>query len=44
MAQIAHIAARLDTTLRWDPVAETFPGHSAANALLSRPARAPWAV
>jgi len=44
MAQIAHIAARLDTTLRWDPVAEIFPGHSEANALLSRPARAPWAV
>ena len=44
MAHIAYIAARLDTTLRWDPVTETFPGRPEANALLTRPARAPWAV
>lgn len=44
MAQIAYIAARLDTKLRWDPVAEKFPGHDEANAMLSRPMRAPWKI
>jgi hypothetical protein len=44
MAQIAYIAARLDTKLKWDPVAERFPGHDEANAMLSRPMRAPWKI
>lgn len=44
MAQIAYIAARLDTKLSWDPVAERFPGHDEANAMLSRPMRAPWKI
>jgi myo-inositol 2-dehydrogenase / D-chiro-inositol 1-dehydrogenase len=44
MAQIAYIAARLDTKLRWDPVAEKFPGNDEANAMLSRPMRAPWKI
>lgn len=30
--------------LRWDPVKEEFVGDSEANALLKRPARAPWVV
>lgn len=42
MAQIAYIAARLDTKLKWDPVAEIFPSHDEANAMLTRPMRAPW--
>lgn len=42
MAQIAYIAAKLQTKLRWDPVAEQFPGNDAANRLLARPLRGPW--
>jgi predicted dehydrogenase len=38
----ADIAMRLGRKVRWDPVAEEFPGDEAANRLLARPLRAPW--
>jgi predicted dehydrogenase len=40
----ADIAMRLKRKLRWDPVAEEFPGDERANRLLARPMRAPWRV
>ena len=40
----ADIAMRLKRKLRWDPVAEEFPGDERANQLLARPMRAPWRV
>ena len=39
---LAHAAMKTGRTLKWDPKAETFPGDAAANALLSRPQRAPY--
>jgi hypothetical protein len=33
-----------DRHLKWDPVAERFHGDDEANARLSRPMRAPYAV
>ena len=44
MAQIGHIAVQLGKRLRWDPAAEAFVGCEAANALLNRPHREPYAV
>jgi len=44
MCQIGQIAASLGKRLKWDPAAEQFIGHDAANALLTRPHRAPWQV
>jgi hypothetical protein len=38
----ADIAMRLGRKVRWDPVAEEFPGDDEANRLLARPMRAPW--
>jgi hypothetical protein len=35
---------RAKRRLRWDPVAERFRNDDAANALLSRPQRAPYVV
>lgn len=40
LAQIAILTG--GRKLRWDPVAECFPDDPAANALLSKPLRAPW--
>lgn len=42
LGHLVHIACRLECSLRWDPVRETFPGHDAANRLLARATRAPW--
>jgi hypothetical protein len=39
---IAEISIRLKRPLKWDPKAEQFAGDPEANALLTRPMRAPW--
>ncbi len=39
---LGHAAMKTGRTLKWDPQAETFPSDAAANALLSRPQRAPY--
>ncbi|PSJ40430.1 Gfo/Idh/MocA family protein [Allosphingosinicella deserti] len=39
-----HIAMKTGRRLRWDPKAERFLGDDAANAMLSRPQRAKYAV
>ena len=44
IAQIGFIASKLGRKLQWDPVAEKFIGNEAANRMLSRPMRGPWAV
>jgi predicted dehydrogenase len=42
LGQIAHIAIQRAKRLAWDPQAERFTNDDGANALLSRPCRAPW--
>jgi predicted dehydrogenase len=37
-----HIAMKVDRKLHWDPIAERFKNDDAANAMLSRPMRAPY--
>jgi predicted dehydrogenase len=44
MCQLAHIAAQLGRTLKWDAAAERVLGDGEANALLARPYRAPWGL
>lgn len=39
-----HIAMKLKRRLRWDPARERFIGDAEANAMLSRPQRAPYTV
>jgi predicted dehydrogenase len=39
---VAHIAMRLGRKLRWDPLRERFRDDDEANAMLSRPQRAPY--
>lgn len=39
-----HIAMKAGRRLRWDPAAERFVGDDAANAMLSRPQRAPYTL
>jgi predicted dehydrogenase len=39
---LAHSAMRLKRTLKWDPAQEVFLNDAEANALLSRPQRAPY--
>ena len=41
---IHHIAMRANRKLYWDPVKERFKNDDAANALLSRPQRSPYAT
>lgn len=41
---IGNIAMRLGRKLAWDPVKEEFPGDGEANAMRSRPMRAPWTL
>jgi hypothetical protein len=41
---LGNIAMRLGRKLQWDPVQEEFPGDAEANALRSRPMRAPWTL
>lgn len=44
LGNVADVALRLGRKLKWDPAAECFVGDDEANAMLSRPARAPWTV
>lgn len=44
ICHLANIGYRLRRELRWDPMSERFAEDAAANALLSRTPRAPWAV
>jgi predicted dehydrogenase len=39
-----HVAMKTGRTLRWDPVRERFHDDDAANAMLSRPQRWPYAI
>jgi predicted dehydrogenase len=39
-----HIAMKVDRTLHWDPTRERFRNDDDANAMLSRPQRAPWGL
>ena len=39
---IGAIAMQLGRPLKWDPIAEVFPGDAEANALRSRPQRDDW--
>ena len=41
---LGWIAMKLGRKLKWDPVNERFDGDDAANALLSRPERAPYGI
>ncbi|HQA00512.1 MAG TPA: gfo/Idh/MocA family oxidoreductase, partial [Phycisphaerae bacterium] len=42
VCHLGNIAMQLGRPLKWDPVKEQFIDDDAANALLSRPMRAPW--
>ena len=42
LAHLGNIAMKLQQDLDWDPEAEKFPDHEAANLMLSRPMRSPW--
>ncbi len=42
VCHLANIAIRLGRKLKWDPKAEQFQNDESANAMLSRPMRAPW--
>jgi myo-inositol 2-dehydrogenase / D-chiro-inositol 1-dehydrogenase len=42
VCHLANIALKLGRKLRWDPAAERFENDAEANAMLSRPMRAPW--
>ena len=45
IAHIGNIGLRLGRTdLKWDPVAERFPNDAAANGMLQREWRKPWAI
>lgn len=44
VCHVANIAMQLKRKLRWDPVAERFPGDDEANRMLSRAYRQPWRV
>jgi predicted dehydrogenase len=42
VCHLANIAIKLGRKLKWDPAREEFLGDDSANAMLSRPLRAPW--
>ncbi len=44
IGHLAHIAFKLDRSLKWDPVKEEFIGDAEANRLRSRALREPWRV
>ncbi len=44
LCQLGLIAVNLGRPLKWDPTAERFQDDNAADALLSRPIRAPWKI
>jgi predicted dehydrogenase len=41
---VSHVAMKLGRKLYWDPAAERFKNDDAANAMLTRPMRAPWKI
>jgi predicted dehydrogenase len=42
VCHLANIAIKLGRKLKWDPEKEQFVGDDSANAMLTRPMRAPW--
>ena len=42
LGHLTILAFKLQRSLKWDPVAEEFPGDDAANRLLGRSMRSPW--
>ncbi len=44
IAHLGNIAMKLNRDLKWNPKKERFKGDREANAMLSRPYRAPWSV
>ena len=44
IAHLGNISLRLGRDLRWDPKQERVLGDGAANQMLSRPMRKPWAI
>ncbi|HMJ88312.1 MAG TPA: Gfo/Idh/MocA family oxidoreductase [Candidatus Acidoferrum sp.] len=42
VCHLGNLAIQLGRKLKWEPQAERFPNDDSANALLSRPMRAPW--
>jgi predicted dehydrogenase len=44
LAHLGNISLRLGRDLRWDPKQERVLGDDAANQMLSRPMRKPWAI
>jgi predicted dehydrogenase len=44
LCHCGNIAMRLGRTVRWDPVAERFPGDDEANRLLGAAKRGPWTI
>jgi hypothetical protein len=42
LGHLAHIAYKLQRSLKWDPVREVFPADPEANRLCSRAMREPW--
>lgn len=42
LGHLAHIAYKLERSLKWDPVKEEFIGDAAANRLRTRAMREPW--
>ena len=44
IAHLGNIALRLGRNLKWDPKIERFIDDAAADAMLSRPMRAPWNI
>ena len=44
VCHLANLSIQLGRKLKWDPEKEEFPGDAEANALMSRPMRAPWSL
>jgi hypothetical protein len=44
VCHLANIAIKLGRKLRWDPAAERFENDPSADALRTRPMRAPWTL
>ncbi|MDP6490796.1 MAG: Gfo/Idh/MocA family oxidoreductase [Kiritimatiellia bacterium] len=44
VCHLGNIAMRLGRALEWDPVSESFANDDEANAMRSRPMRAPWSL
>jgi predicted dehydrogenase len=42
VCHLGNVAVRLGRNVTWDPEKECFPGDDEANAMLTRPMRAPW--